>query len=53
MSPKTPSQDSSYDGWCEEELLKAYKDAAEFDDFLFGDYDYVKDWLYANDSDSL
>ena len=28
--------------WCEEDILKCYRDAAEYDDALFGNYDYEK-----------
>ena len=45
MLPKILSQDSNYDEWCEEEILNAYREAAECDDFLFGDYDYNKEWI--------
>jgi len=45
MLPKILSQDSNYDEWCEEEILNAYRKAAECDDFMFGDYDYCKEWL--------
>jgi len=45
MNPEIIQQDPNYDEWCEEEILNAYKDAAEYDDFLFGDHDYCKDWL--------
>ena len=45
MLPKILSQDSNYDEWCEEEILNVYRKAAEQDDFLFGDYDYCKEWL--------
>ena len=45
MLPKILSQDSNYDEWCEQEILNAYREAAECDDFLFGDYDYCKEWL--------
>jgi len=27
-----------------EKYLNAYREAAEYDDFLFGDYDYYKEW---------
>ena len=40
MLPKILSQDSNYDEWCEQEILNAYKRAAESDEFLFGDYDF-------------
>jgi len=45
MTPKILSQDSNYDEWCEQEILNAYREAAECDDFLFGDYDYYKEWI--------
>ena len=40
MLPKILSQDSNYDEWCEQEILNAYREAAECDDFLFGDYNF-------------
>lgn len=45
MKPKILTQDGNYDEWCEEEIIKAYKDAAEYDRFMFGDYDCKKVWL--------
>lgn len=45
MIPKILSQDSNYDEFCEQEILNAYKEAAECDEYLFGDYDYEKEWL--------
>jgi hypothetical protein len=45
MLPKILSQDSNYDEWVEQEIVNAYKTAAEADEFLFGDYDYEKEWL--------
>jgi len=45
MLPKILSQDSNYDEWVEQEILNAYREAAECDDFLFGDDDYQKEWL--------
>jgi hypothetical protein len=45
MKPKILNTDGNYDEWCEEEIIKAYKEAAESDEFLFGDYDYEKEWL--------
>jgi len=45
MTPKILSQDSNYDEWCEQEILNAYKEAAECDEYLFGDYDYYKEWI--------
>jgi hypothetical protein len=41
MTPKILNSDGNYDEWCEEEILKCYKDA----DFLFGDHDYSYIWL--------
>jgi hypothetical protein len=45
MNPIIPSQDKNYDEWSEEEILNSYKNAAEQDEFMFGDYDYKKEWL--------
>ena len=45
MLPKILSQDSNYDEWCEQEILNAYREAAECDEYLFGDYDYSEEWL--------
>ena len=45
MIPKLINSDPEYDEWCEQEVVKAYKNAAEFDEFLFGDYDYSMEWL--------
>jgi hypothetical protein len=45
MLPKILSQDSNYDEWCEQAILNAYQEAAECDEYLFGDYDYKKEWL--------
>ena len=44
MSPKTPSQDSPYDEYeaFREDALRAYREAAKADAFLFGDYDGYK-----------
>lgn len=41
MLPKTPSQDSPYDEFkaFREDALRAYKDAALSDAYMFGDYD--------------
>ena len=44
MLPKILLQDSNYDEWCEEVIVKSYKEAAETDSFLFGDYDYSNVW---------
>jgi len=43
MSKQTPSQDSNSEEL--ENCIDAYKRAAEYDDYLFGDYDYYKEWL--------
>ena len=43
MSPKTLLQDSNFD-WDQEKLLDSYRQAAEYDDFLFGDFDYSYIW---------
>ena len=51
MLPKILSQDSNYDEWCEQEILNAYKEAAQYDDFLFGDYDYESEWLGKRNDD--
>ena len=45
MLPKILSQDSNYDEWCEQAILNAYQEAAECDEFLFGDYDFCNEWL--------
>ncbi len=52
MLPKILSQDSNYDDWCEQEILNAYKEAAEYDDFLFGDYNYESEWLGKRNDDA-
>jgi hypothetical protein len=44
MNPKILKDDSNYDEWCEQEILNAYKEAAEYDDVLFGDHDYSYVW---------
>ena len=51
MLPKILLQDSNYDEWCEAEILNAYREAAEYDDYLFGDYNYEKDWLGKRNND--
>lgn len=51
MLPKILSQDSNYDEWCEELIRNAYKEAAECDEFLFGDYDFCEDWIGTNTND--
>jgi len=42
---------SANNEWCEQEILNAYKEAAESDEFLFGDYDYCKEWMGKNSND--
>ena len=44
MSQKTPSQDSNFD-WDTEKMLDAYREAADCDEYLFGDYDYCSEWM--------
>jgi len=51
MNHKIPRQDSNYDDFCEQEILKSYKEAAEYDDFIFGDYNYPKEWICNNSND--
>jgi hypothetical protein len=53
MLPKILSQDSNYDEWAEQEILNAFKYAAEADEFLFGDYDYETEWLGKSHDDVL
>jgi len=50
MTPKILNNDGNYDEWCEQEILNAYKNAAENDEYLFGDYDYEKEWMYKNNN---
>ncbi len=51
MSKQTHSQDSSCKGNCKcdcitvEDSLEMYRKAAESDEYLFGDYDYCKEWV--------
>ncbi len=52
MSQKIPSQDFNFD-WDKEKLLEAYKKAAEYDDFLFGDFDYTYVWLKEKEEEGL
>ncbi len=51
MLPKTPLQDFNFDRWDKEAILDAYRKAAEYDDFMFGDFDYEKEWLGKVDDD--
>ena len=45
MSQKTHSQDSNFDKKPDlKSSIDAYKEAAAIDDFLFGDYDYIRTW---------
>lgn len=50
MSLKTPLPDSNFD-WDKEAMLDAYKKAAEYDDFLFGDFDYSYIWKESDTND--
>ena len=45
MSQKTLSQDSNSDELSNEDLLNSYREAAMYDDYLFGDYDYYSEWV--------
>ena len=51
MSKETHSQDSNSDNMTEK-YLSAYIEAAEYDNYLFGDYDYCKEWIGISTSDS-
>jgi hypothetical protein len=51
MKPKILNDDGNYDEWAEQEIINAYKTAAEADEFLFGDYDYEKEWLGKKNDD--
>ena len=55
MSQKTHSQDSNFEEtWRKmdeidsltpvQKSIDAYKEAAAIDEFLFGDYDYIRTW---------
>jgi len=37
--------------WDQEKMLNAYKRAAEYDDFLFGDFDYSYVWKNTETND--
>lgn len=50
MSQKIPSQDSNFE-WDIESQLDAYRKAAEYDDFMFGDFDYEEEWLGKTNDD--
>ena len=41
IEPLTPITNYSDLDCC----IDAYKEAAEYDDYLFGDYDYCKEWV--------
>ena len=45
MSQKTLSQDSNSDELSDDDLLNSYREAAMYDDYLFGDYDYYSEWV--------
>lgn len=45
MSLKTPLQDLNFDEWEDKKILKSYIEAAECDEYMFGDYDYCKEWM--------
>jgi hypothetical protein len=51
MKPKILNDDGNYDEWCEEEIISAYKNAAEHDEFMFGDFNYEKYWLNQKTND--
>lgn len=44
MTLQTSKDDSNFD-WDTQKLLDSYKEAAEYDDFLFGDHDYSYIWM--------
>ncbi len=48
MLPKILLQDSNYDEWCEQEIINAFKEAAEYDDYMFGNHDYSYIWMSKN-----
>lgn len=50
MKPKIP-EDSIHIEWNIQKQLDAYREAAEYDDFMFGDFDYEKEWLGEKPSD--
>ncbi len=37
--------------WIEQDIIKAYQKAAEQDEFLFGDYDYLSEWICTSTND--
>jgi hypothetical protein len=50
MLPKTHLQDSNFN-WDSQKMLDAYKEAAESDRFLFGDFDYSYIWKESDSND--
>jgi len=50
MNPKILKDYSNFD-WDKKEMLDAYKEAAESDRFLFGDFDYSYVWKESNSND--
>lgn len=48
---KKENEEKSRDQSSDEELVRSYKDAAEADLFLFGDYDYSYVWLDSETND--
>jgi hypothetical protein len=50
MSQKIPSRDSNFE-WDIKAQLDAYKKAAEYDDSLFGDFDYSYIWKDGESND--
>lgn len=53
MTPKILQDDGNYDEWCEEEILNAYKSAAEHDEYMFGDCDYSYVWMKDKNDEGL
>jgi hypothetical protein len=51
VKTKILQQDGNYDEWCEQDILNAYKEAAEYDEFLFGDFDYSYVWKDTKSND--
>lgn len=45
MSQKIPSQDSNSDDELIQLSLDAYKRAAEYDDYMFGNIEYLDSWI--------
>ena len=44
MSKETHSQDFNFDDTTEK-CLDAYRRAAEYDDYMFGNLDYLESWI--------